>query len=383
VSREKGEGKRENVERRVILVLAVFLLCLLPSPFSLAAQPPPPRAPSASDRAALERQLVEAVQRQPDSFEARHKLAVFYLRSGKVSAALPHLQRAQALNPTNYEVGYDFARALLETNHLDQARTEVKQWLGRKDAGELHNLLGDIEQQAGNLTAAAEEYQRAAHMDASEEHLFDWGDSLLQLRAYEAATEVFKASIVRQPRSARLHVGLGIALYSRGEYRDAVQAFCDAADLAPADPRPYQFLGEMYGVSPEVGSEVTTRLARFVDTHPKNALAHFHYAMSLWKGSSRALEISDTRRVETLLRRAILLDRAMTRAYFELGVLLADQERYPEAIQHLRRAARMQPDLSQAHYRLSQLYQRTGQKDLAAKELETFRRLTAAAGEGK
>ena len=35
-----------------------------------------------------------------------------------------------------------------------------------------------------------------------------------------------------------------------------------------------------------------------------------------------------------------------------------------------------QPDLSQAHYRLAQLYQRTGQKELAAKELEVFRQLT-------
>ena len=87
-------------------------------------------------------------------------------------------------------------------------------------------------------------------MDPSEEHLFDWGDSLLQLRASGPATEVFRAAIP-PPQSARLRVGLGIALYSQGEYRDAVQSFCDAADLAPSDPRPYQFLGEMYGVSPE------------------------------------------------------------------------------------------------------------------------------------
>ena len=332
------------------------------------------------DPAALERKLLEGVQRQPDSFDARHMLAVFYLQEGKIRAALPHLRRAEALDPSRDEVGYDLARALLETGQLDEARVQVTRLLARKDVGELRNLLGDVEQRAGKLTAAAEQYQLAAHMDPSEEHLFDWGDSLLQLRASGPATEVFRAAIPRHPRSARLRVGLGIALYSQGEYRDAVQSFCDAADLAPADPRPYQFLGEMYGVSPEVSAEVAARLGRFVETHPKNALARFHYAMSLWKGTREALGASELRRIEGLLREAVTLDPQLAKGFFELGVLLAEQERHAEAIEQLRRATSLQPSLAQAHYRLAQLYQRTGQPDLAARELETFRRLKAVSG---
>ncbi len=310
-------------------------------------------------------------------------LAVFYLREGNVKQALPHLERAAAINPSSYEVGYDLARALLETGRLDAARTQVKGWLARKDVGELHNLLGDIEERAGNLTGAAEEYQRAAHLDPIEEHLFDWGDNLLQLRAYDPAAEVFLASIKRFPKSARLRIGLGIARYSRGEYKDAVQSFCDAADLAPADPRPYQFLGEMYGVSPEMAKEISTRLARFIETHPKNAPAHFHYAMSLRKDAGEAAGADDLRRIEDLLKRAVQLDPGMTKGFFELGVLQAEQQRYDEAIDNLRRATTLQPSLSQAHYRLALVYQRTGRKDLAAKELETFRQLTAAAGGDK
>jgi Flp pilus assembly protein TadD len=219
-------------------------------------------------------------------------------------------------------------------------------------------------------------------MDPVEEHLFDWGNNLLQLEAFQPASEVFHAAIARHPRSARLHVGLGIALYSRGEYAGAVRSFCDAADLAPSDPRPFQFLGEMYGVSPEVEGEIGKRLARFVETHPKNPLAHFHYAMSLRKSANSA-EPDHLRRIESLLRRAVQLDPRLTRGFFELGVLLAEQQRHAEAIESLRRATALQPSLSQAHYRLAQLYQRTGRKDLAAKELQTFRQLTAASDGGK
>jgi len=371
---------------RVALILVG--LTAVPSESGTAAQSsaPNPRAPqstSAPDPAAIERQLLDAVQRAPDSFEARHRLAGYYLRQGKVPAAIPHLQRAQQIDPSQYSVGYDLAVALTDVGRLDEARKQIERLVTLKNSGEAQNLLGDLEERAGNLVAAAEAYQRAAHMDASEENLFDWGDSLLQLRAWGPAEEVFTAAIKRHPRSARLHVGLGISLYSRGEYRDAVEAFCEAADLAPADPRPYQFLGEMYGVSPEVNGEVSKRLGRFVETHPKNALAHFHYAMSLWKGSPEALDADGVRRVEALLRRAVTLDPKLTKGFFELGVLLADQDRHTEAIEQLRRATALDPSLSQAHYRLAQLYQRTGRQDLAARELQTFRQLTGKGGEDR
>jgi Flp pilus assembly protein TadD len=206
--------------------------------------------------------------------------------------------------------------------------------------------------------------------------MFDWGDNLLQLHAYDEAAQVFTAGVERHPDSARLHVGLGIAQYSRGQYEDAVKSFCQAADLAPADPRPYQFLGEMYGVAPALGEAITRRLARFAKAQPRNAQAQFHYAMSLWKGQPAGSPSPDLRQVEGLLRRAVTLDVKFAKAFLELGILLSDQQRYTEAIQELRHATRLAPDLAQAHYRLSQAYQRTGQEELAAKELELFRRLS-------
>ena len=129
--------------------------------------------------------------------------------------------------------------------------------LEAKETAELFNLLGDVDARAGDYVAAAVGYQRAAHLAPTEEHLFDWGDNLLRLRAYDDAVDVFTASIRRHPASARLHIGLGIAQYSRGRHEDAVASFCAAADLAPADPRPYAFLGEMYGVSPAQSDEIT------------------------------------------------------------------------------------------------------------------------------
>jgi tetratricopeptide (TPR) repeat protein len=336
-----------------------------------------PKVPNtASD---VEPRLIEAVRQQPNSFEAHRALASFYLRKGKLDAALPHLKRAQTIDPAQYANGYDLALVLLQTGKLSEARDQATRTLTIKDTGELHNLLGDIEERAGNLVAAAEEYQRAAHMDASEENLFDWGNNLLQLRAFEPATQIFSTGIERYPKSARLHVGLGIAQYSRGQYGAAVTAFCQAVDLSPSDPRPYQFLGEMYGVAPERGPEITERLGKFVEARPRNALANLYYALSLWKGQPAGSSApTDMAKVEALLRRAVALDPKLTKGFLELGTLLSDQQRHKEAIPELRRAIELDPSQPQAHYRLAQAYQRTGQRVLAAQELAIFERLKAS-----
>jgi tetratricopeptide (TPR) repeat protein len=350
---------------------------LLAHPAITSAQSPPTattRKPAAT-AADVERRLSEAARKNPDSFDAHYALASFYLQQGRLETAIPHLERARAIDPSNYSAGYDLALARLETGAMDKARAEVEKMLAAKETGELHNLLGDIEERTGNLKAAAEEYQRAARIDPTEEHLFDWGNNLVQMRAFEPAAQVFTAAIARHPKSARLRVGLGITHYWRREYEQAVTLFCEAVDLDPKDPRPYQFLGETVGVAPQLGAEITERLARFVKAQPGNAQAHLHYALSLWKGQSADVPPAGLRRIEALLRRAVALDPTITRAHFELGILLSDQERYKEAIQALREAVRLDPDLAQAHYRLAQAYQRTGEKGLAAKELEIFRKL--------
>jgi Flp pilus assembly protein TadD len=357
---------------RLLLLLAFVTVAQT----GAAAQPPtsPPR-PGSSQAAAVERRLSDAVRRDPDDFDAHYQLASFYLQQGKVQAALPHLKRARAINPNDYPSGYDLALALLEIGNLAEARAQIVEMLGAQDTAELHNLLGNVNERAGNFAVADQEYERAAHMAPTEAHLFDWGNNLLQLSELEEAAQVFTAAIARHPQSARLHVGLGIAHYSRGQHEAAVKAFCQAADLAPADPRPYQFLGEMYGVVPALAGDITDRLARFAKAQPRNALAQFYYAMSLWKG--QPVPPADLRQVEALLRRAVALDRKLAKGFLELGVLLSDQQRYAEAIAPLQSATQVEPDLAQAHYRLSQAYQRTGQKALAAKELEIFERLSA------
>ena len=180
------------------------------------------------------------------------------------------------------------------------------------------------------------------------------------------ATEVFTAAIARHPKSARLHVGLGIAQYSRGQYEDAVKSFCQAADLAPSDPRPYQFLGEMYGVAPGArAARSRERLARFVKLQPRNALG----ALLLRDEPLEGRRAGDAGTAICAASRrccgeAVALDAEAARRRSCSSASCS-----PSSGASRRRSARSSrrrrssPTVAQAHYRLAQAYQRTGQQD--------------------
>ena len=144
----------------------------------LFAAPPTRGGAAGQEAAAVERHLQQAVRAAPGSFEAQHNLGEFYIQQGRLKAAIPPLEKASAIDPSHYVNGYDLALAYLQLSRLPQAREQIRRLLQVRETAELHDLLGEVAEKSGDLAAAAEAYRRAAQMDPSEEHLFDWGNSL-------------------------------------------------------------------------------------------------------------------------------------------------------------------------------------------------------------
>jgi tetratricopeptide (TPR) repeat protein len=188
---------------------------------------------------------------------------------------------------------------------------------------------------------------------------------------------VFQSAAQHYPNSPRLAIGLGMALYSRGNYDDAVKALLKAADLNPSDPRCYYFLSKAYDSSPSQAEEVIQRFHRFAELQPQNASAHYYYAMSMWKGRRAQDANLDVRQIESLLKRSIALDPKLAEAHLQLGNLYSDQSKYADAIPEYKRALQLNADLADAHYRLGQAYVHVGQKDAAKEQLEIYQRLRA------
>jgi tetratricopeptide (TPR) repeat protein len=322
-----------------------------------------------------EAEFKKAVELAPEDYDSNHNLGEFYAHAGKLSAAIPCLEKAQRIDPASYTNGYDLALAYVETQNLQPAGKLIREMLERQDTAELHNLLGEVEEKSGNNVEAAREFERAAHLDPSEKNLFDWGVELLLHQTLEPAIQVFTIGAERYPQSARMQIGLGIALYARAFYDKAVSAFMRASDLTPSDPRPYLFLAKAYNISEAEAQGVTEHLERFTQIEPQNAQARYYYALSLWKGQRGKNRQADLSQIESLLRSAMTLDPAFPEAHLQLGILNADQRKFPEAIQEYQRAIKLQPGLVDAHYRLGQAYIRTGEKARAQEEFEIYERL--------
>jgi len=323
------------------------------------------------EEAALLRQAAS----QPESFIANRRVAQFYLGHSQVPAALPWLEKAAHLNPTDYDNGYDLALARLETKDLDGAEKHLREMLSRGDRSELHNLLGDIEEAKGNVNEAAREYETAARMDPSEKNLFDLGTDLLRHHAYRPALTLFQYAAPKYPQSARLQVGLGIALYSTADYADAVKALCAAVDLDRADTKALDFLGRMYDVAPELTAEVTRRLAHFVELYPNNPSANYYYALGLRKRNLTSGLNGTEKQVEALLRKAVTLAPDFADAHFQLGLLYSDENQTAAAAREFEETVRLKPDWKAAHYHLAQLYEQQGKAELSRKEFQVFRSL--------
>lgn len=324
-----------------------------------------------------EREFKSAVRLRPDAYDTNHNLGEFYIAAGKLPLAVPYLVRAQQANPSSYNNGYDLVLAEIKTHQYADAKTNLTRLLHTHNAADLHSLLAAADEQTGQYVQAAREYQLAARMSPTEDNIFAWGSELLLHHTLEPAITVFQRGVQLYPRSARMQIGYGIALYSRADYEDAINAFCHAVDLNPDDRRPYMFLGKIYDVSPLQAQTVTKRFARYARLQPNNPQALYYYGLSLWKAFRTQATPVDFYKVEGLLEKAVNLDPSFAEAHLELGIFYFQQHRVADAIAQYRQAIKAQPDLADAHYRLGEALVRSGQRAAAQQQFQIFSRLHA------
>src|SRR5947208_4175472 len=163
------------------------------------------------------------------------------------------------------------------------AREQVRTMRAKADTADGHRLMGQLNERLGDPLEAVREYERAALMDPSEQNYFEWGTELLLHRADGPAAEVFTKGSHVHPDSARMPAGCGAAVDADGKTEEAARRLCEAADLKPADPAPYVFLGRIEKAATGVLPCGEQKLARFVREQPGNALANYYYGVALWK----------------------------------------------------------------------------------------------------
>ena len=325
-----------------------------------------------AEEADAEKKLRADLVQNPSSFEANSQLGRLCLRSKRYADAIPLLQAAYRIKPSDAATALDLAVAYKANRNSAEARKQLQELLTRTDNADAHRLLGDLEEEQGDAVAAVTQYEKAVQLAPTEENYFSWGAELLLHRANQPAVEVYTKGSAAHPDSLRMRLGLAAGLYASGSYEAAAKTICKAADLSPGNTQSYLFLGtiEKATASPLECSE--ERLARFAQQQPNNALANYYYAIAIWKRARTSQNADDLEKAQSLFERSIAIDSKFGQALLQLGIVLSEQGHSQQAIENFQRAIAVAPDLPEAHHRLALAYKRAGEESKAQQEFQAY-----------
>jgi tetratricopeptide (TPR) repeat protein len=88
-----------------------------------------------------------------------------------------------------------------------------------------------------------------------------------------------------------------------------------------------------------------------------------------------AMKENDFDHALPLLEKAVHQQNDLRFAYVDMGAVLMQQKRYPEAMAALQRAVKLDPTQPDAHFRLGRLYQAMGNTADAEREFAKVREL--------
>jgi tetratricopeptide (TPR) repeat protein len=197
--------------------------------------------------------------------------------------------------------------------------------------------------------------------------------SLLHLDQ-NAAITIFRYGLEKYPKSVKIHVALGAALYASGKSLEGAQLLCDAEDLNPSDPHPMEILSDTEIVPPTLAPRITSQLASLHQKYPQDGLVLFDYTMAQsgrWSNNKAALP---PHFIESL-KEALTLNPKLPQAYFQLGLVYGDQGKYADAIHVLKKAIALDPANDEYHYRLAFAYRKSGDEQKFREELDEFQKL--------
>ena len=156
----------------------------------------------------------------------------------------------------------------------------------------------------------------------------------------------------------------GIALLDAQQYAASLAAFGHVAQMRPDYADAYTNMA-IVEIQWERYSEARPHLAQALQIDPKSARALYYRALVERNEGNLDAAITDFNDVLKAFPRS-------RDAHRELGFSFYQQHKYPEAVEQYLALQAIDPDDLAAHYNLSILYRRLGQRDKASQEASAF-----------
>ena len=243
----------------------------------------------------------------------------------------------------------------------------------------LYEILAAAQAQLGRDQEAAEAFRGAIRLKPYDEELrYNLAYLSLRRQDFDPALRVLDEARELFDKSPRIELARGTALYGLRRFDEAIEAFLQAARLAPEAAQPHYFLGRMIEHAGDHIGDIVERQRAFAQAQPDNYLGPFLYGQALLASLPPSDEPAAYEEAAKALRRSIELKGDYWESHFELGQALERQKRYEEAQAELERAVELNPTSSKPQYRLSRVYARLGKTDLAEAASKKHAELTEA-----
>ena len=293
--------------------------------------------------------LKQAVRLRPAEYDLRLALGDAFVHTGETEQALTQFQEAAKIDPKAAEVHHQLA-ALLEHTHPDLAKKESARYRVLKAAA------GDPEQAArwtdranqafasGHAADSAESYRKAIQFDPRNARLhYNLALALDQLGDRKGERLELQKAIQLDPGLAPAHNQLGLLALATGELPEAEREFKNALRINQHFAEAKNNLGVLYSREGK-DQEAAIMFRQAIEDDPKYAKAHANYGLALAQHGAYS-------EAEQQFHLAVQTDPADPAGYTALGMLEAKTARGREAVEDFRKALALQPD-SEAHLNL-------------------------------
>lgn len=168
-------------------------------------------------------------------YEAEGRLR---LETGDAAAAEAAYRKALALVPQSSDVLMGLGSALADGGKTEEAESTLRRAIAVQPRyAAAHSAYAIFLFKRGRAPESIASFERATSLEPDNAIAFsNLGGIYLYTGDFERATPAFARSLALQPDGAN-YSNEGTALYYRGRYREAVEMFRKATELAPADHR--------------------------------------------------------------------------------------------------------------------------------------------------
>lgn len=312
--------------------------------------------------------LNTSVRLDPRNAKALSELGQAYMLLHRPADAAQAFARAAAIQPRASDLLYNWAVALADSGQLRPAMEALDRIPADEMSTEADSLAGDLEEKLGNSLAAVHHYQRAVANEPSEANLYALCVEYLRHWTWDEAKRTASYGMAKYPDSTRLKLVLGVALFGSKDFAEAARAFGGLLQRDPDNSMYADMLGRTCGEIGSADSECAA-LEQFANRHPENAMAAWYAARQILNRPHSAAELDEA---EMLLHRATSANPGMADAWYEMGVLDAERQRWDESSAALQKAIALRPSFASAHYQLANAYGHLNRPEDRKKELILF-----------